>query len=79
MKLLTFDKEPILNLKFKHCPLTWMFCNRKANNRINELHERSLKLVSDDYETSFSYLFTKVGSFTVHHTNIQTRYLKCIK
>ena len=28
--------------QFKNCPLTWMFCSRKSNSKINRLHERSL-------------------------------------
>ena len=56
-----------------------MFCNRKANNRINKLHERALRLVYDDYETSFSDFLEKDGSFTVHHTNIQTLFLEMDK
>ena len=42
-----FDKKQILfktflESQFKHCPLTWMFCNRKAIVRINKLHEWTL-------------------------------------
>ena len=38
-----------------------MFCNRRANNRINILHEQALGHVYDDYETSFSDLLAKDG------------------
>ena len=47
-----------------------MFCNRKANNRINKLHEGALRLIYDHYETLFSDLLAKDDSYTVHHTNI---------
>ena len=56
-----------------------MFCSRGANNRINKLHERALRLVYDDYETSFSDLLAIDGSFTVHHTNYQTLLLEIYK
>ena len=49
-----------------------MFYSRKTNNRINKLHERPLRLVYRDYESTFEDLLTKDGSFTVHHYNIQT-------
>ena len=52
--------------------MSWLFCNRRANTRINTLHEQALRLVYDDYETSFSDLLAKDGSLNVHHTNIQT-------
>ena len=56
--------------KFKYCPLTWIFYSRKTNNRINKLHERALRLVYNDYKSTFEDLLTKDGSFTVHHYNI---------
>ena len=56
-----------------------MFCSRTANNRIDKLHERALRLVYDDYETSFSDLLAIDGSFTVYHTNIQTLLLEMCK
>ena len=58
--------------QFKFCLLMWMFYSRKTNDRINKLHERALRLVHSDYESTFEDLLTKDGSFTVHHYNIQT-------
>ena len=56
-----------------------MFCSRRVNNRNNKLHERALRLVYDDYDTSFLDLLAVDGSFTVHHTNIQTLLLEMYK
>ena len=56
-----------------------MFRGRRANDRMNKLHERALRLVYKYYETSFSDLFAIDGSFTVHHTNIQTLLLEMYK
>ena len=56
-----------------------MFCSRTVNNRIDKLRERALGLVYDDYETSFSDLLAIDGSFTIHHTNIQTPLLEMYK
>ena len=47
-----------------------MFCSRKNNNRINHLHERSLRLVYNDYQSLFDDLLRRDGSITVHHRNI---------
>ena len=67
--------------EFNYSPLTWMFCNRRANNRINKLHEQALRLVYDDYEALFSDFLAKDGSITAYDTNVQTLLLelKCIK
>ena len=31
--------------QFNYCPLLWMCCNRPLNNKIDRLHERSLRIV----------------------------------
>ena len=36
--------------QFGYCPLIWMFHNRTLNNKINRLHERTLRLVYNDHE-----------------------------
>ena len=83
-KYLDFNKVRLLfksffESQFKYCPLTWMFYSRKTNNRINNLHERALRLVYSDYESTFEDLLTKDGSFTVHHYNIQTLAIELYK
>ena len=60
-----------IETQFKYCPLTWMFCSRSCNNKINKLHERALRVVYDDYESSFDVLLNKNKSFSIHHQNIQ--------
>ena len=37
-----------ISSQFGYCPLVWMFHNRKLNNRINRIHERSLRVVYKD-------------------------------
>ena len=49
-----------------------MFCSRKANNRINKLHERALRIIYDDDVSSFEQLLEQDNSFTIHHQIIQT-------
>ena len=49
-----------------------MFCSRSVNNKINKLHEGTLTIVHDNYNSKFEELLTKDGSFTIHHKNIQT-------
>ena len=47
-----------------------MFCTRRINNKIDLIHERALRLVYDDYTTSFSELLRKDNSISIHHRNI---------
>ena len=58
--------------QFQHCPLVWMFnLSRVLNNRINRIHERGLRIVYEDYTTSYEELLKKDGSVKIHHRNIQ--------
>ena len=48
-----------------------MFHSRRINNRINRLHERSLRLTYNDYNSSFKDLLSKDKSVSIHERNIQ--------
>ena len=48
-----------------------MFHSRKLNNRINNIHERPLRLTYKDNQSSFKELLEKDHSVTVHHKNLQ--------
>ena len=57
--------------QFSYCPLIWMFCDRQMNNRINRIHEKSLRLAYDDYESSFQTFLEKDNSRSMHDKNLQ--------
>ena len=38
-----------INAQFTDCPLIWMFSSKGCYKRINKIHERSLKLILNDY------------------------------
>ena len=56
-----------------------MFHCREANKKINNLYERSLRLVYKDNNSSFKDLIKKNNSFTVHHRNIQSLTIELLK
>ena len=64
--------EFFIELQFGYCPLVWMFCGRKSNNRINHLHERALRIVYNDNQSSFENLLRKDRSVSIHHRNIRS-------
>ena len=49
---------------FSYYPLVWMFHSRRLNNRIDHIHERTLKIIYQDYNPSFKELLRKDGSLT---------------
>ena len=34
---------------FSYCPLIWMFCSKKSTKKINAVHERSLRILWNNY------------------------------
>ena len=63
--------ESGLESQFVYCPLIWMFCQRSSNTRINHLHERALRIVYNDNESTFEDLLKKDNSVSIHHKNIR--------
>ena len=62
-KFMSFKQKRILmktfaESQFEYCLLIWMFHSGKVNIKINYLQERSLRIVCNDYITSFED-FTK--------------------
>ena len=68
-----------IEAQFKYFPITGMFCSRSCNNKINKLQERALRLVYNDYESSFDVLLNKNKSFSIHHQNIQKLLIEVYK
>ena len=48
-----------------------MFCGRQENNRVNHLHERALRIVYNDYKSTFENLLELDNSVSIHHRNIR--------
>ena len=57
--------------QFSYCPLVLMCHSRALNNKINKLHERVLRLVYDDRQSTFEELLNIDKSVTIHHKNLQ--------
>ena len=51
-------KNPLFNSiiksQFSYCALVWMFCSRRSNSLVNNVHERALRIVSDYQNNSYS-------------------------
>ena len=57
--------------QFNYCPLTWMCQSHKNNRKINGLHERCLKAVYNEKQSSFNELLEKDGSVLILERNLQ--------
>ena len=54
-----------INAQFTYCPLIWMFSSKGYYKKINKIHKRSLRLVFNDYESSFDWLFCTLNEETI--------------
>ena len=56
---------------FSYYPVVWMFHSRKLNDHINRLHERALRVVYKDFDSSFEELLRRDISKILHQQNLQ--------
>ena len=73
---MNFSKRRILmnaffKSQFSYCPLVWMCHSRANNNKINRLHERCLRVIYSDKQSSFQTLLEKDGSVSIHNRSLQ--------
>ena len=62
----------LVESQFNYCPLISMFHSRYLNNKINNVHKKTLRTVYSDNKLTSQELLDKGTSFSVHHRNIQT-------
>ena len=56
-------------LRFSYCPIVWMCFGRRLNNKINNIHERALRIVYEDKKFSFETLLKRDKFVSVHMKN----------
>ena len=83
-RLMSLDQRRLLlksfiESQFAYSPLVWMFHDRCMNNKINKLHERSLRIVYRDDISTFEELLLKDGSLSTHHRNIHALAIEMYK
>ena len=61
----------MIKSQFSYWPSIWMFSSRQSNNLINKVHERSLRLITNNQNSSFETLFQNNKDITVHQKNVQ--------
>ena len=58
--------KAFIESQFNYCLLTWMLRSKALNNKINHIHERALRTVYSDYNSSFYELLDKDDTFKIH-------------
>ena len=65
--------------QFSYCPLVWMCHSRTNNSKINMFHERCLRIIYNDKQSSFTELLNKDSSVSIHIKNIQKLAIEMFK
>ena len=63
--------KSLIMSQFNYCPLIWMMHNRSLNNKINHIHKRALRIVYNDYSSTFENFLNKDKSEAIHQRNLQ--------
>ena len=54
-----------------YCMIVWMFQVSKLNERVNNVHERDLRIVYKDFKSSFQDILIQANSVNIHQENLQ--------
>ena len=60
-------------------PMVWMYHSRSLNNKVNHIHERALRIVYQDFQSSVLALLVKDNSLTIHQKNLQLLAIETFK
>ena len=65
-----FQRKTLLNSfiksQFLCCPLIWMFTSKALNQKINRIHEKSLRLVLNDHQSTLDQMLDTLNERTIH-------------
>ena len=65
--------------QFSYCSLIWMTHSRRLNNKINHIHERTLRIVYRGFSPPFQGLLAKDKSIAIHNRNLQQLAIEIFK
>ena len=69
----------VIMSNFNYYPLIWLFCSKAANSTINRVHKRALRVLYQDFESSFEELLSRHDDVTIHLENLQKLILEVYK
>ena len=63
--------KSFITSQFIYCPIGWMCYTRSLTNEVNHVHERTIQIIYQEFQSSFSTFLVKDNSFTIHQKNLQ--------
>ena len=82
-KYMSLQKRRILmksfiTSQFNYCPIVWI-CHSRSLDKVNHIHERALRIVYQDFQSSVLALLVKDNSLTIHQKNLQLLAIETFK
>ena len=77
------EKETIINTfvqsNFNYGSSIWHFCNKKSQNKVEKIQERCLKVLSNDYDSSYAELLGNSNSVSMEIKRLRTMLIEIFK
>ena len=64
--------QSIVFSNFNYCPLVWHFSSEKSMKKIEKMHERALRFLYNDSNSSYDDLLSKAGKCTMKISRLRT-------
>ena len=78
-RLLIF--KSFIQSNFNLCPVVWHFCSKASTDKLEKLQNRALRIVFNEYTSSYESLLSKRNLSTLHMNRLRciaTEIYKCI-
>ena len=62
--------KSFIKSSFNFCPLVWHFCSKTSSAKMEKLQYRALRLVFNDFDSSYETLLERVNMPTLHISRI---------
>ena len=57
--------------QFRYAHLIWMFTNKKSMLKVNEIHRRTIRVVYDDYNSTYEELLASHNNISIHQKHLK--------
>ena len=64
---------------FNYCPLVWHFWSKTSSAKMEKLQYRAMRLVFNDFDSSYKFLLEKVNMPTLHVSRIRLMAIETFK
>ena len=72
----TLQFSSFIKSQFYYSPLIWMFCTKYSIGRINNIQERCLSLVQQNYTSDFGIILENANKKSIHQKCIELLMIK---